>query len=347
MDMLTLSAVAGLLKGYATKEGNEVKKFDLIAIGRACIDLNAGEYNRPMEDTLTFTKYVGGSPANIVIGAAKLGLSAGFIGKISDDQHGNYIKRYMAECGVNTDAMVVDQEGHKSGLTFTEIKSPQECSILMYREQVADLYLRPEEVSEDYIKQATNIVVSGTALSQSPSREAVLKAVEIAKANDVRIIFELDYRPYTWKSANEVSTYYKLVAAQADIVIGTRDEFDVLENRENGNNEETVAELFKYSPQLIVIKHGVEGSYAYERNGNVTRGYAYKSNVLKTFGAGDSYAAAFITALHHGKSIEEALKYGSAAAAIVVSKHSSSEAMPTIAAIEELIQEQAATYGNN
>ncbi len=330
----------------SVREKNEMaKKYDVIAIGRACIDLNAAEYNRPMEETMTFSKYVGGSPANIVIGAAKLGLSVGFIGKIPDDQHGNYIKQYMAEAGVNTDGMVVDQEGHKSGLTFTEIKSPEECSILMYRDEVADLYLRPEEVSAEYIKQASNLVVSGTALSRSPSREAVLKAISIAKANDIRVIFELDYRPYTWTNAEEVSIYYSLAARQADIIIGTRDEFDMLENRQGGDNDATVAELFKYAPQLIVIKHGVEGSYAYERGGKMTRGFAYKSNVLKTFGAGDSYAAAFITALHNGKNVKEALKYGSAAAAIVVSKHSSSEAMPTIKAIEQLMSEQAATYG--
>ncbi|MBX0015596.1 5-dehydro-2-deoxygluconokinase, partial [Escherichia coli] len=62
------------------------KKYDVITLGRACIDLNAVEYNRPMEDTMTFSKYVGGSPANVAIGAAKLGLNVGFIGKVSDDQ---------------------------------------------------------------------------------------------------------------------------------------------------------------------------------------------------------------------------------------------------------------------
>ncbi|MBE6185335.1 MAG: 5-dehydro-2-deoxygluconokinase, partial [Bacillus sp. (in: Bacteria)] len=74
-------------------EFNNDRKFDVIAIGRACIDLNAAEYNRPMEDTMTFKKYVGGSPINIAIGSSKLGLKVGFIGKISDDQHGRYIER--------------------------------------------------------------------------------------------------------------------------------------------------------------------------------------------------------------------------------------------------------------
>ncbi|MED1738049.1 5-dehydro-2-deoxygluconokinase [Bacillus swezeyi] len=320
---------------------NEEKEFDLVAIGRACIDLNAVEYNRPMEQTMTFSKYVGGSPANIAIGSSKLGLKAGFIGKIPDDQHGRFIETYMSNTGVDTSQMALDQDGHKAGLAFTEILSPEECSILMYRDDVADLYLAPSEVDEEYIAKSKMLLVSGTALSKSPSREAVLKAVQLAKKHQVKVVFELDYRPYTWASADETAVYYSLVAEQSDIVIGTRDEFDVMENQSGGINKESVQHLFAHSADLVVIKHGVEGSYAYSKSGEVFRAQAYKTKVLKTFGAGDSYASAFLYGLVTGKDIEMALKYGSASASIVVSKHSSSEAMPTVAEIEELIAAQS------
>lgn len=324
---------------------NEEKEFDIVAIGRACIDLNAAEYNRPMEETMTFSKYVGGSPANIAIGSAKLGLKAGFIGKIPDDQHGRFIVSYMQGKGVDTSQMAVDKEGRKAGLAFTEILSPEECSILMYRDNVADLYLEPSEVNEGYIANAKMLLVSGTALAKSPSREAVLKAVHIAKKHDVKVVFELDYRPYTWQSAEETAMYYKLAAEQSDIVIGTRDEFDVMENRSGGDNDETVRRLFAHSADLVVIKHGVDGSYAYSRSGEVFRARAYKTKVLKTFGAGDSYASAFIYGLVSGRDIETALKYGSASASIVVSKHSSSEAMPAADEILELIEAQHSLNG--
>ncbi|MGF7031591.1 5-dehydro-2-deoxygluconokinase [Paenibacillus mucilaginosus] len=313
------------------------KRFDLIAIGRACIDLNAVEYNRPMEETMNFTKYVGGSPANIAIGVSRLGLRAGFIGKLADDQHGRFIKKYLSDAGVDTSQLIVDREGHKTGLAFTEIKSPEECSILMYRDLAADLYLKPEEVSESYITQAHTLLVSGTALAQSPSREAVLKAIQFAKRQGVKVVFELDYRPYTWKSAEETAIYYSLVAEQSDIVIGTRDEYDVLENKAGGSNEETTGYLFRHKPELIVIKHGVDGSYAYTRAGDVIRAHAYRTKVLKTFGAGDSYASAFLYALAQGKDIETDLKYGSASASIVVSRHSSSDALPQVEDIEAVI----------
>ena len=321
---------------------NQDKEYDLIAIGRATIDLNANEYNRPMEETMSFTKYVGGSPANIVIGCSKLGLKAGFIGKVSQDQHGNFIKQYMEEKGIDTSNVVYDTENRKAGLTFTEILSPEECSILMYRDNVADLYLDPTEVSEDYIKKAKILLVSGTALAQSPSREAVLQAIKYAKKNNVKVIFELDYRPYTWISAEETAVYYSLVAELSDVVIGTREEYDKMENLDSeGDNDVTVKHLFQHGAELIVIKHGVDGSYAYEPDGTVHRGQAYKTKVLKTFGAGDSYASAFLYALLSGKDYETALKFGSASASIVVSKHSSSEAMPTVEEIEQLIRERS------
>ena len=124
-------------------------------------------------------------------------------------------------------------------------------------------------------------------------------------------------------------------------MIGTRDEYDVMENNKEGTNEETIKYLFKHSADLVVIKHGVEGSKAYTKSGEVYSAQAYKTQVLKTFGAGDSYASAFIYALVNGLSIENALKFGSASASIVVSKHSSSEAMPVAEEIEQLIAERA------
>ncbi|MCM3717702.1 5-dehydro-2-deoxygluconokinase [Fictibacillus phosphorivorans] len=314
-----------------------MEKLDLITFGRAAVDLNATEYNRPMEETMTFTKYVGGSPANIAIGTSKLGLNVGMIAKVSDDQHGNFVIDYMKKSGVDTSYIKKDTEGRKIGLTFTEIKSPEECSILMYRDNAADLYLSVSDFDDEYIKRADTILISGTSLSQSPSREAALHAVDVAKRNGVEVIFELDYRPYTWKSEQESAVYMTTVARMADIVIGTRDEFDVMENGEGNSDEETVKELFEHSPQLIVIKHGVKGSRAFTKDGEVIEGTIYETKVLKTFGAGDSFASGFIYALKNDKSIKEALQYGSAAASIVVSKHSSSDAMPTVADIENLM----------
>lgn len=317
---------------------NENRPFDLIAIGRLCIDLNANEIHCPMEETRTFTKYVGGSPANIAIGSARLGQKTGFIGKVSDDQMGRFITDYLEKNQIDTSSVKIDQTGAVTGLAFTEIKSPEDCSILMYRDNVADLKLHPSEIDEDYIKQSKTLLVSGTALAKSPSREAVFLALEYAVKHDVRIIFDLDYRPYTWSDEAETAVYYNLAAEKCDVIIGTREEFDMMEkllNVKESSDDYTASRWFSYRAELVVIKHGGSGSIAYTKDGASHRSGIFRTNVLKTFGAGDSYASAFIYGLMNGKDVSEAMKMGSASASLVISRHSCSDAMPTK---EELIQ---------
>jgi len=318
------------------------RPIDFIGIGRLCIDLNADQFNRPMEETTSFTKYVGGSPANIAIGASRLGLKSGFIGKVSDDQMGRYIVSYLNENSIDTSEIAVDQTGAVTGLAFTEIKSPEDCSILMYRDNVADLKLDTTNVSEEYIKQSKTLLVSGTALAASPSREAVFLALDYARKNDVVVIFDLDYRPYTWNSDKETATYYNLAAEKCDVIIGTREEFDMMEQFEKKQNtdEQTAQKWFDYHAEIVVIKHGGDGSITYTKDGSNYKGGIFKTKVLKTFGAGDSYASAFIYGLMNQWDIPRAIEYGSASAAIVISKHSCSDAMPPRIEIDQFIKMQ-------
>lgn len=320
---------------------NESKALDFVAVGRLCIDLNANEINRPMEDTVTFTKYVGGSPANICIGMARLGMKSSFVGKVADDQMGRFIVRYLEQNGIDTRNVVTDHTGAVTGLAFTEIKSPSECSILMYRDNVADLKLEANEVQEDVIAAAKLLLISGTALAQSPSREAVFQSLEYARRHGVVIAFDLDYRPYTWTSDEETAAYYNLAAEKCDILIGTREEFDMMESFENNperSDSITASKWFDYKAEIVIIKHGKEGSIAYAKDGTNYRAQSFKANVIKTFGAGDSYAAGFLYGLLQGWTIDKSMSYGSAAAAIVVSSHSCSDAMPTTDQVNKFIE---------
>ncbi|MBD2869321.1 5-dehydro-2-deoxygluconokinase [Paenibacillus arenilitoris] len=327
----------------------EGKTLDFVAVGRLCIDLNANEINRPMEDTVTFTKYVGGSPANICIGMARLGLKIGFVGKVADDQMGRFIVRYLEREGIGTDNVVTDRTGAVTGLAFTEIKSPTDCSILMYRDNAADLLLTAAEVREEVVAGAKLLLISGTALAKSPSREAVFQSLEYARRHGAVIAFDLDYRPYTWASEEETAAYYNLAAEKCDIVIGTREEFDMMERFEANTGHDdrvTAAKWFDYRAQIVIIKHGKDGSIAYAKDGSSHRAKSFKANVVKTFGAGDSYAAGFLYGLMQQWPIARSMEYGSAAAAIVVSSHSCSDAMPTKEQVDEFIRMSNAASPN-
>ncbi len=326
----------------------ENSKRDFIAIGRIGVDLNANETHRPMEETETFTKYVGGSPANITIGMRRLGMEVGFIGRISDDQHGRFILNYFEQEGINTDNIIIDQSGAMTGLAFTEIKSPADCSILMYRDNVADLKLCTEDIDEEYIKDSKILQISGTALAKSPSREAVFMALDYAVKHNTVVVFDLDYRAYSWNSKEETAIYYNLVAEKSDVIIGSRAEFDMMESILMPNNDKdrrTAQYWFEHKAEIVVIKHGKEGSIAYLANGDAYQVKPFPANVVKTFGGGDAYASAFIYSLLQGWSIDKCLDFGSASAAIVVSSHSCSDAMPSVDDISKYIEKSKAEHG--
>ncbi len=313
---------------------------DVILIGRIAIDYNPTDYYRLLEESLSFKKYLGGSPANIAVGLSRLGVRTGFIGKISDDAHGRFVlKRFQSE-GIDTEAIQVDDEGLNIGLTFTEMKSELESSILMYRTGVADLNLKPSEIAESYLQRGKLLVVSGTALSQSPSREAVLKAMLLAKKNHIKIIFDIDYRNYSWKSEEEVSVYYSIVSDYADIIIGSQEEYERSERLygRGYNREKQITDLLSKGKELVIIKNGKEGSTAYTKEGTY-RVKPYPVKMLKGFGGGDAYAAAFLYGYLKGLPIEESLKLARAHAAMLVRSHSCSEEMKSIEEIYRFIEE--------
>ncbi len=324
------------------------KELDFIPIGRIAIDFNPTDMYMPLSKSSNFNKYVGGSPANIAVGLARLGCKVGFLGCVSDDQFGDYVTEYFENEGIDTSHVTRAKNGECLGLTFTEILSKEKSSILMYRDNVADFCLAPEDVDEAYIASAKAIIVSGTALAQSPSREACLKAVMLAKKNNTRIIFDIDWREYTWKSPDEISVYYSLLAQNADIIMGSREEYDLTEKiiGVKPTDEDSAKYWQSYGAAICVIKHGKDGSTAYTNDGKSYTIKPFPAVKLKGFGGGDGYGSAFLYSLLNGKEMIDCLEFGSASASILISAHSCSDAMPTKTQVETFIRESKERYGD-
>ncbi len=134
------------------------RKLDLILLGRIAIDFNPAysdlvkEEFQPLKRVHYFEKFVGGSPANIAVGVSRHGLKAGFFAKVSDDAFGDFVTEYFENEGIDTSHVTRCTGGEKLGLTFTEMRSPTESSILMYRNSIADLQLSVDDIDEDYIR---------------------------------------------------------------------------------------------------------------------------------------------------------------------------------------------------
>ena len=325
------------------------RPLDIVMIGRIAIDFNPAttEDFKPLKDVHYFEKYVGGSPANIACGVTKHGMKAGFFAKVSDDQFGDFVTEYFDKHGIDTSHVTRCKNGEKLGLTFTEMLSSSESHILMYRNEIADLQLSVEDIDEEYIKSTKAILVSGTALAQSPSREAVLKAVMLAKKTDTPIIFDIDYRAYNWKNDDEISIYYSTVAHNADIIMGSREEFDLTEKliKQGMDDKQSANYWHNQGAKVVVIKHGMQGSTAYLNDGESFSIKPFPVKSRKGFGGGDGYASGFLYGIFHEWPILDCLEFGSAEASMMVRSNNCSDDLPTTEEVKEFIKKTKEEYG--
>lgn len=328
-------------------EFDKSKKYDLILVGRVAVDFNPVDYYCPLNESTTFKRYLGGSPANIAVGLARLGKKCGFFARVSDDQFGTFVTDFFDKEGIDTSRIKRCTNGEKIGLTFTEIKSETDSSIVMYRNEAADLKLECEDIDEEYIKEGAAVLISGVALAESPSREAALKAMQLAKKNNIPVIFVLDYRAYNWKNNDEIAVYYSLVASNADMIIGSRVEYDLCEGLLGLDGKDTTSAAFWHSKgaKIVIITHGKDGSTAYTNDGQNFSIKPFPVKLLKSFGGGDGYTSAFLYSLFEGKEIIDCLEFGSASAAMLVASHACSQDMPSVKQVEEFIAAEKAEYG--
>ena len=332
---------------------DQTRPLDIVLLGRIAIDFNPAysdsvkEEFKPLKDVHYFEKYVGGSPANIAVGVTHHGLKAGFIGKVSDDQFGDFVTEYFDAQGIDTSRVTRCTNGEKIGLTFTEMLSPSESHILMYRNCIADLQLSVDDIDPDYIASAKLLLVSGTALAESPSREAAIKAVLVARQVGTPVVFDIDYRAYNWKNADEISIYYSYVARLSDIIMGSREEFDLTEALicPGMTDEQSAAYWQKRNAKIVVIKHGMEGSTAYCDDGEKFSIKPFPVTARKGFGGGDGYGSGFLYGLFQSWDIQDCLEFGSAEASMMVRANNCSDALPGPDEVRAFIAEEKAQYG--
>ncbi|MCI8624210.1 MAG: 5-dehydro-2-deoxygluconokinase [Provencibacterium sp.] len=334
-------------------EFDRSRPLDLILLGRVAIDFNPA-YNdqvkeefKPLKKVHMFEMFVGGSPANIAVGVTRHGLKAGFFGKVSDDQFGDFVVDYFNGQGIDTSHISRCTGGEKLGLTFTEMLSSKESHILMYRNCIADLQLHVDDIDEAYIRQAKALLISGTSLAASPSREAALKAAMLARRSGTRIIFDIDYRAYNWKNDDEISIYYSMVAREADIIMGSREEFDLTERLiQPGMSDEESAKFWQSCrAKIVVIKHGMQGSTAYTADGQRYSIKPFPVEARKGFGGGDGYGSGFLYGLYQGWEIIDCLEFGSAEASMMVRSNNCSDALPGPEEVHAFIREEKERYG--
>ncbi|MEU2870105.1 5-dehydro-2-deoxygluconokinase [Streptomyces olivoreticuli] len=336
---------------------SETGPYDLITMGRVGVDLYPLQPGVPLAEVETFGKFLGGSPANVAVAAARLGRRTALISRTGADPFGDYVHRALRDFGVD-DRWVTPVPAHPTPLTFCEIFPPDDFPLYFYRRPKApDLEIHTTELDLDAIRAARILWVTGTGLCEEPSRSATLAALA-ARAKRGTTVLDLDWRPLFWGGEGGASgdggrtgaaamatarPYYAAALAHATVAVGNADECEVA----TGEREPLAAAwaLLDAGVELAVVKQGPKGVLAVHRDGTTAEVPPVEIEVLNGLGAGDAFGGALCDGLLAGRGLERALRYANAAGALVASRLSCSSAMPTRSEIEGLLGSAAAEGG--
>jgi 5-dehydro-2-deoxygluconokinase len=318
----------------------DARALDLICLGRAGVDLYAVQKETALEDVQQFHKSVGGSPANIATAVARLGGRSAMLGLVADDALGRSVQRFLQRNGVNIQALRASRDRTLTSLALTEVRA-QDCQVIIYRERAADLQLKADDIDPSFIASSRALLVSGTALSVEPSREACIKAMEAARRADCVVLLDMDYRPYGWQGPQHAAHWLRYAIERSDMVIGNTEEVSLLlppnsDECETGLElwvdkvRATAAALLSETTQAVVLKHGARGCELLTRAAEPLRMGTYRVQTQKPMGSGDAFAGALWWAICQGRDWAQALRAAAAAAAINVSRDTCADAMPRL-----------------
>jgi 5-dehydro-2-deoxygluconokinase len=299
---------------------------NFLVIGRAGMDLYADPPGTRTEDATRFTSALGGSSANIAVALTRLGGKASLVTCVSDDAIGRFALNQLVIYGIDhTHVRSIGGEARNSlALVETRIENHQS---VIYRNGAADFCMTTDQVEAIDFSRYSALITTGTVLAAEPSRSAAFRAFDLARAAGLPLVFDIDYRPYSWPSPQVASGVYSRAGALCDIIIGNDVEFGFMAGN-HARGLDKARDLVRNGAAIAVYKMGEQGAVTITPDGELTTGI-YPVTALKPTGAGDSFMGGFITGLAEGAPLREAVLMGSAAAAIVVGRVGCAPAMPT------------------
>ena len=301
---------------------------DVLTMGRIGVDVYPLQVGVSLRQVETFGKYLGGSPTNVAVAAARYGRRSAVITRTGQDPFGEYLHDALRGFGVD-DRYVTAVPGLPTPVTFCEIFPPDNFPLYFYRfPKAPDLEIRPEELDLEAIRAARVFWVTVTGLSQEPSRSATLRALE-ARAKSGITILDLDYRPMFWSSREEARPLVQQALEHVTVAVGNLDECDTaVGEREPRAAAQALADR---GIEVVVVKQGPKGVLA--RDGRT------EVEVVNGLGAGDAFGGALCHGLLAGWDLERLMRFCNAAGALVASRLACADAMPEAGEVEALLEE--------
>lgn len=311
---------------------------NFVIIGRAGMDLYPDPPGTKTEEATHFFSCLGGSSANIGVALTKLGAKADLVTCVSDDAIGRFALNELDKYGIGRGHVRSVAGEARNSLAVVETRVEDHQSVI-YRNGAADFEMTKADVENvDYSKYSA-LITTGTVFAAEPSRSAAFRAFELAKQAGLPLIFDVDYRPYSWPSAEVAAEVYSRAGEMCDVIVGNDVEFGFMAgNVDKGLDK--ARSLVAGGALIAVYKMGEKGAVTITADGEFETGI-FRTNALKPTGAGDSFMGGFVSGLSDGLGTKDAVLQGSAAAAMVVARVGCAPAMPTRDELDAFVADHA------
>lgn len=307
-----------------------------VCIGRAGMDFYPDPPGTKTEEATHFFSCLGGSSANICVALNKQGGRSALVTSVADDAIGRFCLNELDRYNIDrTHVRSVGGE-FRNSLAVVESRIEDHQSVI-YRNGAADFQMTNEDVNAVDFSQFSALITTGTVLAAEPSRSAAFLAFNNAREAGLPLIFDIDYRPYSWPSAEDAASTYSNAGSLCDVIIGNDVEFGFMAGGYDAGLDKA-RELASRDAAIVVYKMGEKGAVTLSKGAEIRTGI-YPVDALKPTGAGDSFMGGFIAALAAGHDLETAVLRGSASASMVVSRVGCSTAMPTTEELELFLAE--------
>ena len=235
----------------------------------------------------------GGAPGNVAVQLARLGVPAGFIGKVGDDSFGRTLKDCLNENGVDVSGVVVD-ENVRTTLAFVHLDKEGDRSFTFYRDPGADTQLREDEVDRSAIRECRALHFGSLSLTTEPSRTTTLDLVKEARAMGKMISYDPNWRPALWKDAEKGIEAMGMGLELCHVLKISEEELALLTGTDSIAGGAKL--LHEKGVVLAIVTLGPEGCVS-SLNGRLRHHPTYDVKVVDTTGSGDSFWGAFLSQL--------------------------------------------------
>lgn len=316
----------------------QIKGNRFLVIGRAGMDLYPDPPGTRTEHATQFFSCLGGSSANIAVALVRLGCRADLVTCVSDDAIGRFALNELDRYGVGRRHVRPVGGEARTSLAVVETTIEDHQSVI-YRNGAADFEMTVADVEAVDYQAHDAVIATGTVLAAEPSRGAAFRAFDLAREAGLPLILDIDYRPYSWPSAEMAAETYSRAGEKCDVIVGNDVEFGIMAGDYDKGLDKARA-LVAGGASLAVYKMGEKGAITITPEGELRTGI-YRTQALKPTGAGDSFMGGLVSGLAQGLSVRDAVLRGSACAAMVVARVGCAPAMPTRAELEDFLARHA------